>query len=81
MNTGFDDYIGKYYGFWQRLLPADATPAIFRPLGPAAQAIDPVGIFRGERRLTCKDARAALRRRAGKDHDEVRSERVDRRLG
>ena len=39
--------------------------------------LHPVGIFRGERRLTREDARAALRRRAGKDHDEVCSERVD----
>jgi asparagine synthase (glutamine-hydrolysing) len=46
VNTGFDDYIGKYYGFWQRLLPADATPGIFAPIRGAAANVDPVGLFR-----------------------------------
>ncbi len=46
VNTNFDDYVHKYYGFWQRLLPAEAAPALFAPLGPAAHSTNPEALFR-----------------------------------
>jgi asparagine synthase (glutamine-hydrolysing) len=45
-NSDFADYATKYYGFWQRLLPADAASAIFAPLGADAGAVDPQDLFR-----------------------------------
>jgi asparagine synthase (glutamine-hydrolysing) len=46
VNNDFDDYVRKYFSFWQRLLPADAAPAIFAPLGTAAEAVRPEILFR-----------------------------------
>ncbi|HWG56385.1 MAG TPA: asparagine synthase (glutamine-hydrolyzing) [Gaiellaceae bacterium] len=31
INSDFDDYVEKYYGFWHRLLPNRHMPAFFRP--------------------------------------------------
>ncbi|HUK60479.1 MAG TPA: asparagine synthase (glutamine-hydrolyzing) [Stellaceae bacterium] len=45
-NSDFDDYATKYYGFWQRLLPAEAAAGIFAPLGIDARAVDPQNLFR-----------------------------------
>jgi asparagine synthase (glutamine-hydrolysing) len=45
-NGDFEDYAARYYGFWQRLLPPGAARAIFRPLGHAADAVDPPALFR-----------------------------------
>jgi len=49
VNQDVDDYIGKYYGFWSRLVPDELrssffAPAVWRELGD----IDTVEIFRGE---------------------------------
>jgi asparagine synthase (glutamine-hydrolysing) len=44
-NDDFDDYIRKYYQFWQRLLPEDAASAFFRPPDGGADAVDPRAIF------------------------------------
>jgi asparagine synthase (glutamine-hydrolysing) len=30
-NAGFEDYVGKYYDFWQRLVPNDVIPQLFQP--------------------------------------------------
>ncbi len=46
-NSDFADYTTKYFGFWQRLLPAEAAAAIFAPLGAEARAVDPQALFRG----------------------------------
>lgn len=46
VNTDFEDYVRKYYAYWQRLLPPEALPDIFRPLGEAAAEVDPASIFR-----------------------------------
>lgn len=46
-STSFDDYVERYYGFWQRLLPVESVPGIFGPLGAAATRVDPLEIFRG----------------------------------
>jgi asparagine synthase (glutamine-hydrolysing) len=45
VNDDFDDYIRKYYQFWQRLLPGDATSAFFRPSGSDAGSVDPRATF------------------------------------
>ncbi len=49
VNQDVDDYIGKYYGFWSRLVPDELrssffAPSVWRELGD----IDTVEIFRGE---------------------------------
>ncbi len=33
VNANFDDYLDKYYAYWQRLIPAAAMPQMFKPLG------------------------------------------------
>jgi asparagine synthase (glutamine-hydrolysing) len=45
VNADFDDYVGKYYQFWQRLLPPDASTAFFAPIAADAAAVDPKAIF------------------------------------
>jgi asparagine synthase (glutamine-hydrolysing) len=45
VNDDFDDYIGKYYQFWQRLLPEDAARTFFRPAGEDSASVDPRSIF------------------------------------
>ena len=38
MNDNFDDYVSKYFGFWQRLVPAEALPKLMAPVwGEARQ--------------------------------------------
>jgi asparagine synthase (glutamine-hydrolysing) len=46
VNADFDDYVRKYFAFWQRLLPAEAAPGIFAPLGPSAMSVSPETLFR-----------------------------------
>ncbi|CAN5172579.1 asparagine synthase (glutamine-hydrolyzing) [soil metagenome] len=45
-STGFDDYVNRYYGFWQRLLPSESVPGIFGPLGSTASDVNTLEIFR-----------------------------------
>jgi asparagine synthase (glutamine-hydrolysing) len=45
VNTDFDDYIDKYFEFWQRLVPDAGAEDLFAPLGDAA-AIDTRQIMR-----------------------------------
>jgi asparagine synthase (glutamine-hydrolysing) len=44
-NDSFDDYVGKYYGFWQRLLPPEAIERVFAPIWPAVRDVDTREIF------------------------------------
>jgi asparagine synthase (glutamine-hydrolysing) len=46
VNDNFEDYAGKYYGFWQRLVGEDDLAAMFAPI--AADVVDsrPRDIFR-----------------------------------
>jgi asparagine synthase (glutamine-hydrolysing) len=46
VNTSFDDYVGKYYQFWQRLI-GDAEPAdVFRPIWRDVEDVDARAIMR-----------------------------------
>jgi asparagine synthase (glutamine-hydrolysing) len=45
VNSHFDDYVDKYYSFWQRLIPDDSIEEVFRPLG-GNSSIDTKEIFR-----------------------------------
>ena len=43
----FDDYVDRYYGFWQRLLPADSAQAVFAPIWSDVKHVSTRDIFRG----------------------------------
>lgn len=45
VNDSFDDYVGKYYGFWQRLLPPDAIERVFAPVWGDVRDVDTRAIF------------------------------------
>ena len=47
VNDGFDDYVEKYYGFWQRMLTRDERRAIFAPIADEVADVSPRDIFRG----------------------------------
>ena len=47
VNSDFEQYVDKYYGYWQRLIPAQANAAFFAPLGAEAREVDTREIFRG----------------------------------
>ena len=46
VNDDFDDYIRKYYGFWQRLVPTDLLPEVLAPVWKEARQAQPLDIFR-----------------------------------
>jgi asparagine synthase (glutamine-hydrolysing) len=49
VNQGVDDYIGKYYAFWSRLVPDELRSKFFAPqVWRELSDIDTVAIFRGE---------------------------------
>ncbi len=45
-NRNFDDYIDRYFGFWQRLLPQNAMPNVFAPIAETYRNVGPRDIFR-----------------------------------
>lgn len=47
VNDSFEHYVDKYFGFWQRLLPAAAAAQVFAPLGDVPFAARDVfaGVF------------------------------------
>ncbi|HEU4657919.1 MAG TPA: asparagine synthase (glutamine-hydrolyzing) [Capillimicrobium sp.] len=47
VNDSFDDYVGKYYGFWQRLLPPDQIERVFAPIWGDVRDVDTREIFAG----------------------------------
>ncbi|MCO5090651.1 asparagine synthase (glutamine-hydrolyzing) [Bosea sp. (in: a-proteobacteria)] len=47
VNDDFDHYVGKYYGFWQRLIPTEILPQVMAPVWGEARQSDPMAIFRG----------------------------------
>lgn len=47
VNDNFDDYVEKYYGFWQRLIPTEVLPQVMAPVWQQAHTVSPVEIFRG----------------------------------
>ena len=46
VNESFDEYVGKYYSFWQRLLPDDVTEKVLEPVWAEAGQVDTRDIFR-----------------------------------
>ena len=47
VNNDFDDYIKKYFGFWQRMLTNESLPRVMAPVWDQVNHIDPIDIFRG----------------------------------
>ena len=46
VNADFDDYIEKYFGFWQRLVPRKLLQSVLEPLGAEVSEFDPLEVFR-----------------------------------
>lgn len=46
VNDGFEQYIDKYYGFWQRMLPEAAVDAVFSPVRGQLSAVSTRDIMR-----------------------------------
>jgi asparagine synthase (glutamine-hydrolysing) len=47
VNDNFDDYVSKYFGFWQRLVPPEALPKLMAPVWGQARNVSPLEIFKG----------------------------------
>ncbi|MBX5441072.1 MAG: asparagine synthase (glutamine-hydrolyzing) [Solirubrobacteraceae bacterium] len=47
VNDSFDDYVTKYYAFWQRLLPPDQIERVFAPIWDDVRDVDTRAIFAG----------------------------------
>jgi asparagine synthase (glutamine-hydrolysing) len=45
VNRDFDEYIDKYYRYWQRLIPSDIAPQVFRPIWSEVSHVCPREIF------------------------------------
>lgn len=45
-NKSFDDYIDKYYNYWQRLIPNNATQRVFAPIWNEVKDVSTENIFR-----------------------------------
>ncbi|MDQ3248288.1 MAG: asparagine synthase (glutamine-hydrolyzing) [Chloroflexota bacterium] len=46
VNDNFEDYVDKYYLYWQRLLPNAAIQQVFAPIWPAVKSVSTRDIFR-----------------------------------
>jgi len=46
VNDNFEDYIDKYYLYWQRLIPNKAIQQVFAPIWPAVKGVWTRDIFR-----------------------------------
>ncbi len=46
VNNDFDDYIDKYYGFWQRLIPNKTIHQVFKPIWPQVEHVWTRDIFK-----------------------------------
>jgi asparagine synthase (glutamine-hydrolysing) len=47
VNDDFEQYVHKYFGFWQRLVSAETLPKILAPVWDRARDVEPLDIFRG----------------------------------
>ena len=47
VNDDFPHYVDKYFGYWQRLLPAAVLEKFLQPLGASVREVDLRGIFAG----------------------------------
>jgi asparagine synthase (glutamine-hydrolysing) len=46
-STGFEDYVDRYYDYWQRLLGSGAIERVMAPIWPAVRRVSTRDIFRG----------------------------------
>lgn len=46
VNHHFDDYVDKYYQFWQRLIPSEQIKNVFHPIWNEVQHVDTREIFK-----------------------------------
>jgi len=46
VNSDFDDYVSKYYGFWQRLLDKEQLRGVLDPVWDDVKHVSPVDIFK-----------------------------------
>jgi len=46
VNDNFEDYIDKYYQFWQRLIPSEDMPSVFAPIWQDVRHVRTRDIFR-----------------------------------
>ena len=46
VNDNFEDYVQKYFGFWQRLVPVDTLRGILAPVWDKVSHVSPEKIFR-----------------------------------
>lgn len=46
LNSDFGDYVGKYYGFWQRILDKDQLRGVLDPVWDDVRHVSPTDIFR-----------------------------------
>lgn len=47
VNCDFEDYVAKYYKFWQRLIPARKFQSVIAPVLEQIGGFDPIEIFKG----------------------------------
>lgn len=47
VNTDFENYVDKYYGFWNRLVPDDLMRPLFAPIADHVSHVRPRDLFRG----------------------------------
>lgn len=47
VNDSFEDYIDKYFRYWQRLIPGKEVANVFRPVWSGVKHVQPRDIFRG----------------------------------
>ena len=47
VNDEFDEYVEKYFAFWQRLLPEGERQRVLAPIGKKMSHVVPRDIFRG----------------------------------
>jgi asparagine synthase (glutamine-hydrolysing) len=46
VNASFEEYIDKYYAYWQRMVPPDVMPRLFAPIWPSVAHVSTRDIFR-----------------------------------
>lgn len=46
VNTDFEQYIDKYYFFWQRLIPSDLMKDFFKPISESLKNVDTRQVFK-----------------------------------
>ena len=46
VNDDFEHYVDKYFGFWQRMLPAQGAEKLFSPIAGSVNGVRPRDIFR-----------------------------------